>query len=125
MNKQEKQMKKQIEEMAHALCTWWNGKGCTFGMITNKARPCRFDCNAITDAERLYNAGYRKHSEGEWETKYKPTNPYFPFFYMTVKIGCSVCGYEPNEYTDEYKKYNYCPYCGARMKGATDEKAET
>ena len=54
---------KQIEEMAHDLCHWWNGKGCTFGSITNKHFPCRYECNAFTDAERLYTAGYRKQ---EW-----------------------------------------------------------
>jgi hypothetical protein len=58
---------KQIEEMAHDLCHWWNGTGCTFGMVGKKAfckpTPCKFDCTAFIDAERLYNNGYRKQSE--------------------------------------------------------------
>ena len=51
-------------------------------------------------AEAIYNAGYRKQSEGEW-------------------IGiwdyeCSVC----NEYNDI--KTKYCPNCGAKMKGGAE-----
>ena len=30
---------------------------------------------------------------------------------------CSLCGYE----TDTWRWCNFCPHCGARMKGADDE----
>jgi hypothetical protein len=54
--------------------------------------PC-----ANTVAEKLYNAGYRKQSEGEWLGLWD--------------FECSVC----HEYS-EYKT-NCCPNCGAKMKG--------
>lgn len=67
-------------------------------------------------AKRLVEKGYRKQREGEW-----------------VKVmnhkECSKCGYNA-----PYKKIkagyhlqdlsNYCPNCGAKMKGAEDEKAD-
>lgn len=54
---------------------------------------------------------------GEWETVYKPLNLFLPTSYMSAHIACSVCKYEPNEYSGEYKEYIYCPHCGARMDG--------
>ena len=60
--------------------------------------------NAV--ANYLVNKGYRKQSEGEWKTE-------------DTILGkccvCSVCGSCP---TMEYK---YCPYCGAKMKGESDD----
>lgn len=34
------------------------------------------------------------------------------------KYNCSECG---NPIYDKIKPYNYCPYCGAKMDGVTDE----
>ena len=34
-------------------------------------------------------------------------------------IECSVCGYEPY-FGGSESKYNYCPNCGARMKGGAE-----
>ena len=56
---------------------------------------------ADTMACTLYNADYRKQSEGEWETF--PSNG--------NKYRCSLCK-EKSE-----KRYNFCPNCGAHMKG--------
>ena len=63
-------------------------------------------------AETLYNAGYRKQSEGEWierdcitESKRGRT-----IHYSTQK--CSVCG----KWNGRHKN-NFCPHCGAKMKG--------
>jgi len=33
---------------------------------------------------------------------------------------CSVCGQDA-DFSHYYKAYNFCPHCGARMKGADDE----
>lgn len=71
--------------------------------------------NAV--ANHLYNAGYRKQREGEWvktETNYT----------------CSKCNFNVVSWSGEYDGYerergislmNFCPNCGAHMKGANDE----
>ena len=49
---------KQIEEMAKILCGMKNGcDGCMWS---------KEYCNERNYAEEIYNAGYRKQSEGEW-----------------------------------------------------------
>lgn len=60
-------------------------------------------------ANALYNAGYRKQSEGEWIASDIPCEKYV----------CSVCGgvcwyYD---YQGDVAKSRYCPNCGAKMKG--------
>ena len=64
-------------------------------------------------AKDLYNAGYRKQSEGEWiktETNYT----------------CSACNFNVISWSGEYDGYEcergislmkFCPNCGAKMKG--------
>ena len=92
---------KQIEEMAITACHSINLIKRT---LNRKCEDCGLDDKCITQivCKVLYNAGYRKQSEGEWKTE------------ETI-LGrccvCSVCGSCP---TLEYK---YCPYCGAKMKG--------
>ena len=105
---------KQIEEMAKILCGMKNGcDGCMF----DKAH-----CIERNDAEAIYNAGYRKHtdgfllkengeiipllpkqSEGEWIWDREHSN-----------YKCSLCG----EYDIGVPKF--CRECGARMKGGED-----
>ena len=63
-------------------------------------------CDAVLQqAEVIYKAGYRKQSEGEWLTDR---------FGLERSI-CSVCGavYEGDG-------GNYCPNCGAHMKGGAE-----
>ena len=60
----------------------------------------------------LYNAGYRKQSEGEWETI--PHRPRAEMFNAYSHI-CSACKYF---YKDVRPiGYKFCPNCGAKMKG--------
>ena len=84
-------MNKQIEEMAVDLCL----------IDTCKHLP-QEDCNktncAYCEAEALYNAGYRKQSEGEWKI-------------WESHIYCSQCLVVQDRATP------FCPNCGARMKG--------
>ena len=90
---------KQIEEMAELMCDEYDNGIC---------RTDRYECNHNCyyhnkAAQRLYEAGYRKQSEGEWKKGNMPT-------YGGYK--CSVCGGNTIHY-----KANFCPNCGAKMKG--------
>ena len=96
---------KQIEEMAvivsNSIKQWAN----ELPPISNP----HFVANAI------YNAGDRKQSEGEWierdcitESKRGRT-----IHYSTQK--CSVCG----KWNGRHKT-NFCPNCGAKMKGGAE-----
>ena len=59
-------------------------------------------------ADKLIAKGYRKQSEGEWEQQLRPYED---------EIACSVCGAWFNMIDNCTEKFNYCPNCGARMKG--------
>ena len=84
---------KQIEEMAKVLESTCDETECN--------RPT--DCD-LCQATRLYNAGYRKQSEGEWES--------FPS--LGNKYRCSHCKAKVESRT------NFCPNCGAHMKGGAE-----
>jgi hypothetical protein len=63
---------------------------------------------SVEIAEHLYNAGYRKQTVGEWE--YNEDCDCFV---------CSVCGNSAlNNYRGLSVNSNFCPNCGAHMKGA-------
>lgn len=84
---------KQIEEMAEIL----KFDACIgVGIIHCRKMD---DCN-ICKATRLYEAGYRKQSEGEWIWDREHSN-----------YKCSLCG----EYDIGVPKF--CRECGAKMKG--------
>lgn len=85
--------KEQIEEMTREIFDNFN---------------CRvYEDEAEQIAMHLYLAGYRKQSEGEW----KVNGVYFK------TLNCSVCDYTANSI---YEKTNYCPNCGAKMKGGKE-----
>ena len=55
-------------------------------------------------AEHLHDQGYRRYSVGKWKNvKDEPLDKIYE---------CSVCGFNVYGY-----RSNYCPNCGARMKG--------
>lgn len=78
---------KQIEEMARIAYPGIDDLKTVFSNI-NHAQPL----------VNLYNAGYRKQSEGEWEV-FGIANP-----------KCSLC----RSYNIE--KARFCPHCGAHMR---------
>lgn len=86
-------MNKHIEEMAEDL--WRN-------TLIHSDELCE------EVAEYLYTAGYRKQSEGKWKLG-KSGCMYF----------CSSCGYAAHPREEE--EWNFCPNCGARMKGDTND----
>lgn len=97
---------KQIEEMAHHLCLWWDGKICTF-----TKHECNHDCSAFLDSARLYNAGYRQQIEGEWLAEIEYYDNDSGDYTARKVFKCSKCGRK------EKQKEPYCN-CGAKMKGA-------
>ena len=103
--------KKQIEEMARILAS-----DC------GKCRECDhfhkeikgIDSCYFRYAEMLQSAGYRKQSEGEWVDNDR--NGVHINGYMV----CSVCDVmiptcDNNRYC--LPRLDYCPRCGAKMKG--------
>ena len=103
-------MNKQIEEMAKDLRKsehWFFDD-----------RDCDFELDRKKTAETLYNAGYRKQSEGQWLNGVNGS-----------KV-CSMCGKEPL-YTKSgtvfattfYRvKTPFCPNCGAKMRKEDERK---
>ena len=104
---------KQIEEMAKDLQKsehwYFNDHSVDFELDRKKT------------AENLYNAGYRKQSEGEWH--YNPDG-------MDWGLGawqCSLCGcrndnlpMDKNIKPLRWAGSKYCPNCGAKMKGGAE-----
>ena len=72
----------------------------------------RKDCDDI--AEQLYSEGYRKQIKGFWSVA-KVYNEYLMSY--EIKTVCGLCGHTLG-YEGCVLKTNYCPNCGAKMKGA-------
>ena len=62
-----------------------------------------YEADRVKLAEDLYHEDYRRQVPGSWT--------YYPFGDDGQSYQCSVC----HEWSNH--SYNYCPYCGARMKG--------
>ena len=96
-------MNKQIEEMAFDLCR-----------IDRCKHLPQTECNNTTcahcEAEALYNAGYRKQREGYWY-KHDKKKHGDTCYYCSACEGMALADYMTWELTD------YCPKCGAQMKG--------
>lgn len=91
---------KQIEEMAKVLEQRCN-------------RDCIPDCSECL-AQTVYNAGYRKQSEGEW-------------IKHPASYECTACKEEffVEGYAEDYDPItdwdlHFCPNCGAKMKGGAE-----
>ena len=64
-------------------------------------------CLCQTIANSLYRAGYRKQREGEWVRATPCSQEY-----------CTQCGKSPKLIFGILP--DYCPHCGAKMKGANN-----
>lgn len=89
-------MNKQIEEIKAVLV-----RTC------KRVRTMQEDHMQDRYAEALYTAGYRKQIVGEWIPTYTYTAE------GTGIYKCSLCGRK----SANPKADNFCPSCGARMKG--------
>lgn len=112
---------KQIDEIAKdvwkASCAG-QGIECTKCENANNSTD-EYSCVDFVISQNLYNAGYRKQSEGEWIEKYKGqfANPIYV---------CSICGKGTllKPHINELGNMEmvqalspFCPNCGAKMKG--------
>lgn len=95
--------KKQIEEMALTLSEGGCGNEC------DCIQGDKFNCHLLHSASVLYDAGYRKQSEGEWQTAPDGTH------------WCSECGHDATYTFDGTEICGVaCPFCGAKMKGGAE-----
>lgn len=111
---------KQIEEMARDLSETYKGNDCLF---TNACDICEYSkyqgnkeypCGAMKHAKEMIVRGYQKEKQGEWV---KPQFLSRTGFFTIREFTCNQCNKffevrEGNEFM------NYCPNCGAKMKGA-------
>lgn len=83
--------------------------------LDNQCGSCHWETCNDCFAEALYNAGYRKQSEGEWIAK----TDYAGYGYY-----CSNCNAVFTGENAEWiaKEHHYCPKCGAKMKGGADDE---
>jgi DNA-directed RNA polymerase subunit RPC12/RpoP len=94
---------KQIEEMAKVL-----------EITERKKMDSHCDLPSVEEyATDLYNAGYRKQCEGEWIDKYQG-------MYANQLYKCSVCGETAFHDDKRWFLTNFCPNCGAKMKGGAE-----
>ena len=97
---------REIEEMAK-ICHFYDDGICR--LCADPPEMCNYQCDLAILVNNLYNAGYRKQSEGEWEIVVTPVEATFI---------CSNCNYFYTEADPQAKtEYRYCPNCGAKMKG--------
>ncbi len=99
--KKEQPMKEQIEEMAKILKDY-----------TKKNHIMASHVILEDYAEQLYNAGYHKQKEGEWKQQHGSYED---------QIMCSVCGASFNIIENCTEQFDFCPNCGAHMRGGKNE----
>lgn len=104
---------KQIDEMAKtAIYRAVNGRRCLrsghckhCGAHKAVSNPQYEKCDCYRIAEIIFDAGYRKHVEGEW------------LLHKDGRGTCKVCRRTQKAVWDDDRYQNYCGCCGAKMKG--------
>lgn len=96
---------KQIEEMIEAIkkCS------CVYTDCEQECSQCSneelYDDSINHIARTIYEAGYRKQSEGVWK------------FNKDGSGTCSECGMTQKNVWDHDNSQRFCGCCGAKMKG--------
>ena len=102
---------REIEEMVAVVRD--NTESCKTCTLY-KEGLCDGNCELEEDNQKictdLYNAGYRKQVEGEWIDQYHGK-------YANQLYKCSVCGETAFHDGERWFLTQYCPNCGAKMKG--------
>ena len=106
---------KQIEKMAHDIC---ESRKANFA---DGCRVCNYHENRCLYQDiacALFKLGYRKQSEGEW---LGDADGYADGEFVYDVWHCSECNHCIDDGTDDADLLpNYCPNCGARMKGGAE-----
>lgn len=110
-------MEKKIEEMAQDIAKVIDDvhAGCRL----TECEDCRYfeydleNCKAYAIAERLDALDYRKQVQGEWIRQDKELGK------VKAEAKCSICGRDVvyQIIDNKWQFENYCPHCGAKMKG--------
>lgn len=92
------------EDAIKAIKQWRDNDGSLFDVGLNQA---------IREIKRLPSAD---RPQGSWKEDYNGGG-----FKEWLDITCSLCGETLHDIQKLPEDYKYCPFCGARMKGADDE----
>ena len=114
----------QIEEMARVLDECCNRIDEHGNHLGNRCYECEYwsETNHVCcsynrkEATYLYNAGYRKVERGHWISREEVD----VFDSYDLVDACSVCGHCDWDCT-ESQSFNFCPNCGADMRGEEDD----
>ena len=109
---------KQIEEMLKCVC-----QNCRYFMRCNDDTMCdgetlsevlKSQCSIWRIGEAIYNAGYRKQSNGEWV----PSDVLRGEDEEWRLYACSVCQHQTESYYRDVRDLSrFCPNCGTKLKG--------
>lgn len=105
-------MKEQIEKQAIEEMAKFIKESCAKTPCFQDEKPYT-DCD-VCAAIYLYSAGYRKQSEGEWKQK--------EFWEGGGTWRCTECKRQIMflHGTPKTENMNFCPGCGAKMKGGAE-----
>ena len=114
----EKQVEKEIEEMAHSLrIRKLDNEKIEFDVLSRLTGNAHEDEETSIARHIITQLGYRKQSEGEWVMSEWGDD-----------AACSECGCAPYDFKEPLQNpeiAQYCPGCGAKMRGVNYGKLKT